>query len=129
MIRYGIAIFLLAAMPAAAQQAFQLPSGNIHCREVGGALRCDILQYGYTPPPRPAACALDYGGAVRMTAHGPAGLLCHGDTVAAPQAAVLDYGATWRTKGISCVASQAGLRCVNEDGRGFTMARAALILF
>jgi hypothetical protein len=124
-----IAILALLPVVASAQQAFQLPSGNIHCGAYEGRLRCDIVNYVYTPPPRPRSCELDWGGAVELSARGPAALVCHGDTMAAPDAPVLGYGNAWQGPGLSCTAAQTGLRCVNGEGRGFEMARGRLRLF
>ena len=32
---------------------------------------------------------------------------------------MLGYGRAWQGRGLSCTATQAGLRCVNAEGRGF----------
>ena len=114
---------------ASAQEAFQLPSGNIHCVVHAGQLRCDILSYAYQRPTRPRGCELDWGGAVEIGARGAARLLCHGDTVADPAAPVLGYGSLWQGPGMGCTAARSGLRCANSDGRGFEMSRARLRLF
>lgn len=128
MVRW-VAAFVLFPLLASAQEAFQLPSGNIHCMAWDGVLRCDVLNYSYRAPRRPAGCDLDYGGAVEIGPRGNARLICHGDTVANPMAPVLGYGQAWQGRGMSCVASQAGLRCQNAEGRGFEMARARLSFF
>ena len=128
MVRW-LAVFVLVPLLASAQEAFQLPSGNIHCAVWEGRLRCDVLNFTYARPPRPRACALDWGGAVEMGPRGPAELICHGDTVANPAAPVLGYGTAWQGRGMTCTATQQGLRCVNGEGRGFEMARARLSLF
>ncbi|MEO3472307.1 DUF6636 domain-containing protein [Roseomonas sp. CAU 1739] len=140
MIRWRAAFVLtrvLAAVPvaasvpvlASAQEAFQLPSGNIHCAAFDGVLRCDVLQSTFRRPPRPRDCEQDFGDSVELGSRGPARMVCHGDTVADPKALVLGYGRAWQGRGLSCTASQAGLRCVNAEGRGFEMSRAALRLF
>ena len=128
MVRW-LAAFLLMPVLASAQQGFQLPSGNIHCMAFEGTLRCDLLRAAFPPPPRPRDCEQEYGSAVELGPRGPARLICHGDTVADPGNPVLGYGRAWQGWGLSCLASQAGLRCVNAQGRGFEMARAALRLF
>lgn len=128
MVRW-IAVFVLMPVLASAQEAFQLPSGNIHCAVYDGRLRCDVLNFAYQRPPRPRNCDLDYGGAVEMTPRGSPVLLCHGDTVANPMAPVLGYGQAWQGGGMACTATQQGIRCVNAEGRGFEMARSRLLLF
>jgi hypothetical protein len=128
MIRW-IAVFVLLPVLASAQEAFQLPSGTIHCAVFDQRLRCDVLNFIYQRPPRPRSCDLDYGGAVEMGPRGAPGLICHGDTVANPMAPVLGYGQAWQGGGMSCAATTQALRCVNGEGRGFEMARARLLLF
>lgn len=128
MIRW-LAAFLMVPVLASAQEAFQLPSGNIHCAVFDGVLRCDALNITYRRPPRPRDCEQDYGDAVEIGIRGPARLICHGDTVANPAAPVLRYGSAWQGRGMACTATQAGLRCVNGDGRGFEMARGRLVVF
>ena len=128
MIRW-LAAFLLIPVLASAQEAFQLPSGNIHCAVFDRTLRCDVLNFTYSRPARPRGCEQDWGGAVELGGKGAASLLCHGDTVADRANPVLGYGRAWQGAGMSCTATQAGLRCVNAEGRGFEMARSRLTLF
>jgi hypothetical protein len=128
MIRW-IAVLVLLPVLASAQEAFQLPSGNIHCAVFDGTLRCDVLRFTYQRPPQPRGCEQDYGGAVEMGPRGAPTLICHGDTVADPAAPVLGYGRSWQGRGMTCTATPQALRCVNVEGRGFEMARAGLLLF
>ena len=95
MIRW-ITACLLVPVLASAQQGFQLPSGNIHCRQWEGSIRCDILQSAYKRPPRPADCELEYGDSVELGPRGRAQLVCHGDTVQDPKSPVLGYGRAWQ---------------------------------
>ena len=122
---------VLLALPtfAMAQDAFQLPSGNIRCGVWEGVLRCEAMQFSYRAPPRPADCEFEWGGAIELPRRGAAAPICHGDTVTDPKAPVLAYGAAWQGVGQSCTATPQGLRCVNAEGRGFEMARARLRLF
>ncbi len=128
MIRWIAALVMLPVL-ASAQEAFQLPSGNIHCLAFEGTLRCDVLQSAFRRAPPPRDCEQDYGDAVELGPRGPARLVCHGDTVADRANPVLGYGRAWQGRGLSCTATQAGLRCVNAEGRGFDMARSRLTLF
>lgn len=128
MVRWLAALLLLPVV-ASAQEAFQLPSGNIHCAVYDGLLRCDVLQSSFPRPARPRDCEQDYGDSLELRAKGPAAFVCHGDTVADPAASVLGYGQAWQGPGMACTASPGGLRCVNGEGRGFEMARARLRLF
>jgi hypothetical protein len=110
---------------------FQTPSGNIHCMVDAGesVLRCDIVQFNGKLLPRPKDCILDWGSSFSLGARGKPGGVCHGDTVQAPNNPRLEYGKSWSKAGISCVSRQTGLRCVNRDGRGFELSRAAAKLF
>ena len=128
MVRW-LAAMLLLPVVASAQEAFQLPSGNIHCAMYEGTLRCDVLQSTFPRPARPRDCEQDYGDAVELGGKGPAAMLCHGDTVANPASPVLGYGQAWQGPGMACTSARTGLRCVNGDGRGFEMSRARLRIF
>lgn len=128
MIRWVAAFFLFPVL-ASAQQAFQLPSGNIHCVSYAGELRCDIIEFSYRRPPPPPGCEEGWGSAITLGAKGPARVICHGDTVANEAHPVLGYGQAWQGPGMACTAARTGLRCTNGDGRGFEMSRARLRFF
>ncbi len=123
-----LAAILLFPLVASAAEGFQTPSGNIHCSIMGDGLRCDILNRSYTPPPRPRSCGFDWGGSVTITPRGAA-LLCVSDSVVNPEFPRLAYGTSWEGKGVSCISTQAGLRCSNAAGQGFDLSRARLSLF
>jgi hypothetical protein len=50
--------------------------------------------------------------------------ICAGDTVMDPNAAVLDYGHSVVSDGITCTSAKSGMTCKNAEGHGFTVARA-----
>jgi hypothetical protein len=113
---------------------FQTPSGNISCAydEYEGTpnIRCDIRNYTPTMGPPPADCDLDWGGAFAIGAgDNEAVMLCHGDTVAVPGAAVLSYGRSFKRGGIACLSEKRGLTCQNRKGHGFFLSRASQELF
>ena len=56
LMRWLIAALVCMPMLASAQEGFQLPSGNIFCKTEEGAIRCDIVDYSYNPPPKPSDC-------------------------------------------------------------------------
>jgi hypothetical protein len=105
---------------------FQLPSRNIGCFFIAKALRCDILS-GLVPEPT-GECELDWGGLV-LERSGPAEPSCAGDTAYDTAAPVLAYGQTWSRGRITCESRRSGLRCANQDGRGFKLARAGWSAF
>jgi hypothetical protein len=99
---------------------FQLPSKNIGCATGEGVLVCDILS-GLSPEPE-RSCEVDWTG-MEMERLGPAQPRCAGDTAYDQKSPVLAYGESWARDGFSCTSAQTGLRCVNQDGRGFTLSR------
>jgi hypothetical protein len=106
--------------PALASRKFQMPSKNIGCQTGEGVLVCDILS-GLNPEPK-QKCEVDWTG-MEMERLGPAQPRCAGDTAYDQKSPVLAYGESWARDGFSCTSAQTGLRCVNQDGRGFTLSR------
>jgi hypothetical protein len=106
--------------------SFQMPSKNVGCRFDSGFLRCDILS-GLVPEPA-GPCELDWTGYV-IGATGKAEAECAGDTAYDSSAPILAYGETWARAGILCESRTAGLRCRNQEGRGFELARGASNIF
>jgi hypothetical protein len=47
---------------------FTSPSGNVGCYLDPSAARCDISERDWSPPPRPADCAFDYGQGINLSA-------------------------------------------------------------
>jgi hypothetical protein len=111
-----------SARPAAHFRSFRMPSKNVGCALFGGILRCDVLS-GLQPEPK-RKCDLDWTG-ITIGRTGPAQAQCAGDTVYDQHAPVLAYGRTWSRRGIHCASQTTGIRCRNEDERGFTLARAS----
>mgnify|MGYP005827717077 CR=1 FL=1 len=109
--------------------AFQTPSGNVHCLLRAEQLRCQVLEHAYATPPKPAGCTQDWGGRLALRADGRDALVCEAWTVRNDEAFVLGYGARWEKAGISCTSEESGLRCVNQAGHGFQVSRARLELF
>lgn len=135
-----IALSLLVLSQAQAQGYFELggfktPSGNIHCFAYvdrltqEAVLRCDLLQNQARVPAKPKDCPLDWGNAFGLSERGKAGRLCVGDTVADPRLPVLAYGKVWSEGGFRCDVTQARLRCINKDKRGFELSKASQKLF
>jgi hypothetical protein len=113
----------LVATPAKADlsgRKFQTPSGNIHCRQAGASLRCDVLS-GLKPEPK-KQCELDWTGLI-LGREGKAKPNCAGDTVADQNAPVLQYGEHWQRNGRRCVSRESGLSCRNFGGWHFNLSR------
>lgn|GEM_PF-770926 len=130
----ALAALLLAPVLASAQpglqpppQAFQTPSGNVHCRLAGGALRCEALERDF--PPSAAAACQNWAGLLALRETGEVALPCDGASLRNDEAFVLGYGARWSLAGVTCESQEAGLRCANRAGHGFQVSRARLTLF
>ena len=126
---------LALATPAAADDFtfFQSPTGNIGCMAITGdtaEIRCDLLELTPSFPNRPADCDLDWGDSFAIGADDRTGsLVCHGDTVFDPAAAILDHGITARFGPFTCASKKTGMTCTNAAGHGFAIARARQSVF
>ena len=127
--RWLVAALVVFPVVASAQQGFQLPSGNIFCEVDDNAIRCDLVNYTFTKPPRPRDCDFDWGHSYAVAARGASRVLCGGDTVVNRGARVLRYGARWDGVGVTCYAERTGLKCINAEGRGFEISRTTLNRF
>lgn len=111
-------------------EAFQTPSGNIHCMVSEQYLRCDIKENNSRLPPKPKSCSeLDWGDAFRMDLTGKSERLCHGDTIINSDNPVLPYGRTWKSQGFTCTSKSSGLTCNNQRKRGWQINRTIQKLF
>lgn len=100
---------------------FTSPSGNIGCLLTRRRARCDIAEYNYSPPPKPASCDFDWGQSlqVRKRAH----FICVSDTVAVGDR-VLRYGDSLRRGNRKCTSRRSGMVCRNlHTGHGFRLSR------
>jgi hypothetical protein len=129
----GAAALAILAPSASARghfKFFQSPSGNIACAMGGGAVRCDILEHSWNPPPKPSFCDVDWGNGVQVGKRDPASYVCAGDTVFSPNNPVLDYGEKIFKNRFKCVSKQKGMKCKNQkSGHGFLLARDEVDLF
>jgi hypothetical protein len=107
---------------------FQTPSGRIGCLFALRQLRCDITS-GLSPAPTRQVCpsVSHWAGALLSTKAAVPN--CAGDTVVDPSSPVLQYGRTWKRGRVTCISRRTGLRCVNEETGGFTLAQAGWTTF
>jgi hypothetical protein len=133
--KWVLPVLLIVPQLAAADEFlfFRSPTGNIHCGLFDGdypGARCDLtaLQPSFTD--RPADCDLDWGQSFGIGPHDRKGqVLCVGDTVAAPEAFILGYGASVDLGGFRCSSERSGMTCTNPVGHGFSVSKAAQRLF
>jgi hypothetical protein len=125
-IAIGVSFYTFGISKAIASEdiAFQVPSGNIHCRADSIYLDCEIGINNMKLSPKPKSCDLDWGNRFVMSPNGRAERACHGDTLGRnPKHPILSYGKTWRKKGFTCVSKPTGLTCKNQDGHGWTLSK------
>jgi hypothetical protein len=108
---------------AAEDIAFQVPSGNIHCRADDVNLNCELRTNNAKLPPKPKGCNLEWGNRFGMSQNGRAQRGCHGDTLIDSTYSILSYGQTWRRQGFTCVSQPNGLTCKNQHGHGWTLSK------
>lgn len=118
---------LLPSTASAVTPNFRTPSGNIGCDMRANSVRCDILNYTYRPPRKPASCDFDWGGALYIGPRGRTRFICHSDTVMPPpgRARTAKYGQTIYRNGFSCSVTRKGVTCRNPAGHGFFVSRTA----
>lgn len=131
--RFIFAILLMFSTCVSAQKtmtgdAFQTPSGNIHCAWEGSGLRCDMMSRQGPTPPKPKNCPVDFGHAFGLPMKGAPSWLCAGDTVAGAHP-TLPYGAKWSRGGIECESEKTGLTCKNQTNNGFSLSKAVQKFF
>lgn len=126
---------VLLAGPVRADEMifFRSPSSNIQCMIATGewpAARCDVMEVARMSfPVQPADCDLDWGHAFAVGPTGRGEPACVGDTVASPDAMQLGYGQSVELGGFRCISEKTGMTCVNGQGHGFTVAKAAQNVF
>jgi hypothetical protein len=102
---------------------FYSPSRNIGCVISADQAGCAVNEYTYSPPIRPGDCDLEWGRSVGVTPSGPGEFTCIGGLLAEPSSPTLEYGQSTSAGSITCSSSEAGIRCENNSGHGFLLAR------
>ena len=105
---------------------FQTPSGNIHCLGDRRHLRCDIIDFTWTPPPQPASCEFDWGNAIGIDSDGP-NFVGISDSVIDRERPVLPYGNTLQFGPYRCESRTDGVRCGADHG--FFVSKSRYELF
>lgn len=117
-------------------QEFRSPSGNILCLfcapdqyNKSHALRCDIIEHRPSFNAPPADCDLDWQSLFFMEQCEKATQGCAVDVGATDRAPVLGCGEIVQQGGLVCRMEHEGLTCINREGHGFFISRAAQWLF
>ena len=107
---------------------FQLPSGNIACDIKADAVTCTIASKTFTPPA--TTCKDDSAGhTVVLDAHGVSTPCATGGMpgVAPAGTPVLFYGSSSTVGRYTCTSATNGVKCTDNHGVGFRLAREALV--
>lgn len=111
---------------------FRSPSGRIRCMvsDLPDAFaRCDVTDATFTPPKKPAECALDWGSGVTVSPGRRAQFVCAGDTV--DNGPTLAYGSAVIVGDLICISRTDGVTCRTATTalHGFRIARESYSLF
>ena len=110
---------------------FSSPTGNIGCVVSTEFAVCEIGQYEFPLPPKPADCRGDWAATFELTEQSPVPTVgaCQTDTqLGSPDQ--LAYGSTTVVGDFACLSQDSGMTCWNPaTGHGFTVSRAAYALF
>lgn len=105
---------------------FQEPSRNIACRILQGtSVSCDL---GDTAITERQDCPYfgDWGHRVLLNNGRKARMICASDTLLNPdELPVLPYGASTRIGSITCTSARDGVRCADDHGHGFRLAKSS----
>jgi hypothetical protein len=108
---------------------FETPSSNVGCFIDPKAVRCDIRERNWDPPPDEENCELDYGQGIALSASGEAKFVCAGDTTLGGPA-TLPYGAVSRRGALRCRSGTKGITCSEAaGGHGFFLSRESYRIF
>lgn len=108
---------------------FTSPSGNVGCYIDPTAVRCDISERDWTPPPRPADCDFDYGQGINLSTGETPNFVCAGDT-ALGGGTPLAYGQSVAAGALRCDSAETGITCIDSTtNHGFSIARERYQLF
>ncbi|BBY23645.1 DUF6636 domain-containing protein [Mycobacterium stomatepiae] len=120
----------LFTLPASADPGFiAVPGGNIGCEIYDFQARCDIKEYSFTPPPKPADCPLNWGNALVVREDQPGQFACHIDS-AFGDGPMLAVGNTQTVGPMSCTNTPSGIQCRNtKTQHGFDLSRQAFRLY
>ena len=110
--------------PTVSVTSFYSPSRNILCGVSFGQINCFITERNFAAP----ACDIGQPGfTLVLNATGStlvSGCAFDSSIKYAQEAGVVTYGTTVDFGVGTCAVSEQGVRCVNSDGHGFTLARA-----
>jgi len=116
-----------SAQPAStAPVAVRLPSGNIACALSDDGVTCTIASITFDPP-AVAGCSGETGHVIVLNDDGVA-FACEtgpAPTVAGEDVRTLPYGSDVTVGQYTCTSATNGVTCVDGDGKGFRLARAA----
>jgi hypothetical protein len=118
-----------SAHPPAHLAAFRTSNRGIGCRLGNGVARCDIGNRTWTPPPKPASCALAFGQGLTVGPSGSAAFVCAGDTALNASGPVIANGNDDAIGSVTCQVRNVGVTCFDHGGRGFFIGKTGYTTF
>jgi hypothetical protein len=108
---------------------FVSPSKNIGCVLDPQGARCDIREYTWKNPPKPASCEFDWGGTLHVSGKHAGEIGCISDSAAGGKD-TLAYGTYVQNKRLRCTSQTSGMTCKNlRTGHGFFVSRERYRVF
>ncbi|MFI1916608.1 DUF6636 domain-containing protein [Nocardia sp. NPDC020380] len=109
---------------------FQSPTGNIACPMTGSSALCQIADFTYTPPLKPADCHGNWGDEFSVDAGATTQLHCHTDRPVQANAPVLAYGDQQILGNMLCRMTVDYVECRDNQpgGHGFRLSRDSYTL-
>ena len=108
---------------------FTNAEGNIGCYIDTDSVRCDVAKPGWTIPPKPANCTLDYGRGIELAPGEPAQFVCAGDSTL-NSGSPLPIGQAIRAGSLTCVNKLERFTCLDsKGGHGFMISSGAYKLY
>jgi hypothetical protein len=108
---------------------FTSADGNVGCYIDTDSVRCDVGKAGWTPPERPADCALDYGHGIQLSPGEVAQFVCAGDSTL-NSGSPLPLGQAIRAGSLTCVNKLERFTCTDSDGgHGFMISSGSYKLY
>ena len=122
-------VALAATAQADSSSQFQSPSGGITCMMSTGddgqsRASCQVDEYTYIPPPKPAECHLNWGSQLTLNQGSAADFACQHQSLRSPGEQTLDYGQTSSVGAITCDSEPTGMTCTDTGtGHYFRISR------
>jgi hypothetical protein len=108
---------------------FTNAEGNIGCYIDVDSVRCDVAEPGWTLPPKPADCTLEYGRGIELAEGAEAQFVCAGDSTL-NSGSPLPLGQAIKAGTITCENKLERFTCLDsKGGHGFMISSGTYKLY